>query len=72
MLTSYPLRSTLKQNKKSTFLSKISVSTKKSAPNRPPKVSHRKDASIGTHEAFCDMYFDVPPGKPIKEVRKVF
>ena len=72
MSTSLPLRSTLKQNNNYDCASKLSPSTNKSCPTRDSKVSYRNDASIGTHDDFCDISFDVPPGKRIEEVRKVF
>ena len=72
MSSSCPLKSALKQNNNSTCASKLSTSTNKPVTNRDPKVLHRKYVSIGNHEAFCDAPFDVPPGKPTEEVRKVF
>ena len=72
MSISYPLRSAPKQHNNSTCASKLYSFTKKSEMPQAPKESLMKDTSIGPCEAFCDMSFEVPPGKAIDKVRKVF
>ena len=72
MSSSRALRSSLQQTNNSTCASKLYESTNKSTTNRTHKVSHKKDTSIGTHEAFCDISFDVLPGKLMEEVHKIF
>ena len=45
-------------------------STKLQSKNKYSHVPHKKGASIKTHEDFCEVSFDVPPGKPTEEMYK--